>query len=268
MLTVSFNDGGATGLLSPVTVSSGSSVQLPVAGSLTNPGFTQTGWFTAPTGGTLIGQGGESFVPTSSETLYAQWTVGADDVLTFSANGGTGSVPAISATAGTSLTLPTGSGLADSGFTLSGWSPTSTSQSLVYSTGATYEVAGSATLYAVWVVSAKIPIVSQLAGSIGPFVRGSSELNATLKLQIRAIATSMKARDYASAAMFGYALANEETVNVKTLSVRRATAVENYLRGVLVALGVEPVVMHATGEALVKGTSSADFRRVEVFLKL
>jgi len=89
-----------------------------------------------------------------------------------------------------------------------------------------------------------------------------------LKQQIHNIAASMKARDYTSAAMFGYALANEKASNVKTLSARRATAVENYLRGVLVALHVEPVVMHATGEALVKGTSNAALRRVEVFLKL
>ena len=268
MFTVSFNDGGASGTLNPVTVTSGSSVQLPNAGSLTYAGFTQTGWFTALTGGTLVGQGGASFVPSSSVTLYAQWLAGSSDVVSFSANGGAGNIPAITSTAGTSLTLPTGASLTDNGFTFSGWSPTSTSQSLVYSSGAPYVVTGSATLYAVWTVSAKAPVVSELAGSVGPFVRGSSILGATLKQQIHNIAASMKARDYTSAAMFGYALANEKASNVKTLSARRATAVENYLRGVLVALHVEPVVMHATGEALVKGTSNAALRRVEVFLKL
>jgi outer membrane protein OmpA-like peptidoglycan-associated protein len=68
--------------------------------------------------------------------------------------------------------------------------------------------------------------------------------------------------------MFGYALANEKVGTVNTLSARRATAVENYLRSVLASLHHEPVVMHATGEGLVRGTSNSAFRRVEVFVKL
>jgi uncharacterized repeat protein (TIGR02543 family) len=266
--TVSFNDGGGSGILNPVTVASGSSVQLPNSGSLTYLGFSQTGWFTALTGGSLIGLGGASFVPTSSITLYAQWTAGVADTISFSSNGGTGIIPAMTSSAGTSLTLPTGVGLLDTGFVFAGWSPTSTSQSLVYSPGAPYAVVGSVTLYAVWTVAAKAPVVSQLAGSVGPFVRGSSVLGTTLKRQVHNIASGMRARDYASASMFGYALANEKVGNVNTLSARRATAVENYLRSVLASLHHEPVVMHATGEGLVRGTSNSAFRRVEVFVKL
>jgi uncharacterized repeat protein (TIGR02543 family) len=267
-ITVSFNDGGGSGILNPVTVASGSSVQLPNSGSLTYLGFSQTGWFTALTGGSLIGLGGASFVPTSSITLYAQWTAGVADTISFSSNGGTGIIPAMTSSAGTSLTLPTGVGLLDTGFVFAGWSPTSTSQSLVYSPGAPYAVVGSVTLYAVWTVAAKAPVVSQLAGSVGPFVRGSSVLGTTLKRQVHNIASGMRARDYASASMFGYALANEKVGTVNTLSARRATAVENYLRSVLASLHHEPVVMHATGEGLVRGTSNSAFRRVEVFVKL
>ena len=268
MITIIFNNGGGSGVLSPATVVSGSSVQLPNSGSLTYPGFTQTGWYTALTGGTLVGVGGASFVPTASITIYAQWVAGIADTISFSANGGTGTLPPVSSSVGTTLTLPTGSGLLDNGFVFAGWSPTSTSQSMVYSPGAPYLVASSTTLYAVWTVAAKAPVVSQLAGGVGPFVKGSSVLGATLKKQIHNIASGMKARDYSSASMFGYALSNEKVANVNTLSARRATAVENYLRVVLVALHVEPVAMHATGESLVKGTSNALFRRVEVFLKL
>jgi outer membrane protein OmpA-like peptidoglycan-associated protein len=139
---------------------------------------------------------------------------------------------------------------------------------MVYSPGSPYVVTSSTTLYAVWTLAPKAPVVSQLAGAIGPFLRGSSVLGATLKIQIHNIANSMKSRDYASASMFGYALANEKVTNINTLSSRRATAVENYLRGLLVEMRVEPVVMHGTGEGLVKGSNSAVYRRVEVFLKL
>jgi len=268
MFTVSFNDGGGTGMLNAVTVTSGSSVQLPNSGSLTYQGFAQTGWFTASTGGTSVGLGGASFIPTSSITLYAQWVAGVAVTTSFSANGGTGTIASISSPAGSSLTLPTGLGLLDTGFVFSGWSPSSTSQSMVYSPGAPYLVASGATLYAVWTVAAKAPVVSRLAGAVGPFVQGSSVLGTTLKSQIHNIASGMKTRDYASTSMFGYALANEKGAHANTLSARRATAVENYLRGVLVSMHVEPVLMHATGEALVKGTSNTAFRRVEVFVKL
>ncbi len=268
MFTVSFNDGGGTGALSPVTVTSGSSVQLPSASSLTYEGFSQTGWFTASTGGSLVGLGGTSFIPSSSLTLFAQWTAGSSDSISFSANGGSGTVPSISAPAGLTQTLPTGVGLLNTGFVFGGWSPTSTSQSLVYSAGAPYVVTGSATLYAVWTVAGKTPVVSELAGAVGPFPRGSSVLGPTIRRQIHNIASGMKTKDFASASMFGYSLATEKGANAKTLSERRATAVENYLRGALVALHVEPVVMHATGEGLIKDTNSPAFRRVEIFLKL
>ena len=52
------------------------------------------------------------------------------------------------------------------------------------------------------------------------------------------------------------------------LSARRATSVENYLRDALVALHVQPVVMHATGEGSVANSSNSAFRRVEIFLAI
>jgi uncharacterized repeat protein (TIGR02543 family) len=266
--TVSFNDGGGTGVLSPVSVASGSSVQLPLAGSLTYQGFSQTGWFTALTGGTLIGEGGASFVPTSSLILYAQWAAGVLDSVAFSANGGTGIVAPLTVAPGSSVTIPAGTGLLDPGFVFSGWSTTPSSQSTVFSQGASYSVNASVTLYAVWTAATKASVVSQLAGAVGPFPVGSSTLGPTLKAQIHNIASGMKTVGYVSASMFGYSLAIEKCPKPKTLSSRRATVVENYLRGVLASLHIEPVVMHATGEGSIKGSSSSAFRRVEVFLKL
>jgi len=37
-------------------------------------GHTFAGWFTAATGGTLVGAGGATYTPTAAITLYAQWT--------------------------------------------------------------------------------------------------------------------------------------------------------------------------------------------------
>jgi hypothetical protein len=242
MVTISFNDGGGTGVLNPVSVASGSSVQLPLPGSLTYQGFTQTGWFTAPSGGAFVGIGGTSVVPTSSMTLYAQWVPSSADVVTFSANGATGTVAPISAVAGSTVTLPSGAGLVNAGFTFAGWSTASGSSPTVYAGGTPYVVSGPVTLYATWTKTPVGPIASILAGSVGPFPLGSAVLGPTIKAQIHNIASGMKTRDYASASMFGYSLANEKGLNTRTLSGRRATAVTNYLRGVLVALHIRPVV--------------------------
>ena len=38
-----------------------------------NPGYKLTGWYTEPTGGTKRGDPGDTYKPTQSETLYAQW---------------------------------------------------------------------------------------------------------------------------------------------------------------------------------------------------
>ena len=40
----------------------------------TRPGYVFNGWYTAATGGTKIGDGGDSYTPTANITLHAQWT--------------------------------------------------------------------------------------------------------------------------------------------------------------------------------------------------
>ncbi len=46
------------------------SVTLPTP---TRTGYTFSGWYTAASGGTKIGNGGASYTPTANITLYAQW---------------------------------------------------------------------------------------------------------------------------------------------------------------------------------------------------
>lgn len=53
------------------SVVSTDSIVFPTA---TRGGYTFSGWFTAASGGAKIGDGGESYVPSSNIVLYAQWT--------------------------------------------------------------------------------------------------------------------------------------------------------------------------------------------------
>ena len=50
---------------------SGGSVQLP---SISREGYSFKGWYTASSGGSYVGGAGDTYTPTSSVNLYAQWT--------------------------------------------------------------------------------------------------------------------------------------------------------------------------------------------------
>ena len=72
--TVTYNATANGGTVSPtsVQVNSGSSTTLPTA---SKTGNTFNGWYTASTGGTLVGAGGATYTPTATVTLYAQFSV-------------------------------------------------------------------------------------------------------------------------------------------------------------------------------------------------
>lgn len=86
--------------------------------------YTQTGWFTAETGGTNRGNSGARYTPSVAETLYAQFE---------------GTEGAYSA-----ITLPA---VARDGYTFQGWSTDRTSTTGVKNT---YTPTADETLYAIW----------------------------------------------------------------------------------------------------------------------
>jgi uncharacterized repeat protein (TIGR02543 family) len=73
--------------------------------------------------------------------------------VTFSANNGTGTVPATrTVTAGSSIILPGGSGLSRSGYTFSGWNTNTSGTGTNYNAGASYTPTANITLYARWTI--------------------------------------------------------------------------------------------------------------------
>ena len=67
---VIFYGNGGTVATSSLTSSANSPIVLPTP---TRTGYRSEGWFTATTGGTLIGQAGTQYVPTAAITLYPHW---------------------------------------------------------------------------------------------------------------------------------------------------------------------------------------------------
>ena len=122
----------------------------------TRTGYNFTGWYTAASGGTLVGQNGSSYSPTAAITLQAQWT-GIAYTVTYSGNGNNGgTVPSAGTytSGGGSHTVTAFSGvLTKSGYTLVGWNSRSDGTGLDYGPGlanTSYSTSANITLYAKW----------------------------------------------------------------------------------------------------------------------
>ena len=72
--TITYNANGGSVSPSSASVTANSATTLP---NPTRLGYTCTGWFTAASSGTKIGNAGASYTPTTSITLYAQWEANA-----------------------------------------------------------------------------------------------------------------------------------------------------------------------------------------------
>ena len=141
---VNFVADGGTASTTSGSATGGSSLVLP---TVSEAGYAFNGWYTAAQGGLFVGQGGASFTPTSSTTLYAQWAASSYTV-NFAANGGTASSTSASYITGASpLVLPTAS---EPGYVFDGWYTAAQGGSLVGTVGASFTPTAPTTLYAQW----------------------------------------------------------------------------------------------------------------------
>jgi uncharacterized repeat protein (TIGR02543 family) len=134
----------------------GSAITLPTP---TRSGYTFSGWYTATSGGSLVGAGGASYSPSGSTaaiTLYAQWSANTNNAITYDNQGATTAQTGGSATYTTSAaiaTIPTGAPL-KTGYTFNGWYTASSGGTQV--TNGSYTPAspyGGVTLYAQWTIN-------------------------------------------------------------------------------------------------------------------
>ncbi|MCL2193819.1 MAG: InlB B-repeat-containing protein, partial [Treponema sp.] len=155
-VTFSANGGGGTAP-APQMVAAGSSIALPSGDGLLRSGFTFGGWNTNADGTGVNHSAGASFTPTENVTLFARWNPVVNFTVTFSANGGSGTVPAPqTVTEGSSITLPSGDGLSKSGLVFDGWNTNVTGMGTNHSVEASFTPTGNVTLFARW-----IPVVAQ-----------------------------------------------------------------------------------------------------------
>ncbi len=147
-LNFQFNGGSGSSTLSSGLL--GTAVALPGPSSVTQSGFTLTSWNTAANGSGVSYSPGQSVTLSTSLTLFAQWTPVPDVVLSFDANGGTGSLSTMSGLPGATVAMPGPSSLVKTGYGLVSWNTAANGTGESYSLGQSVTLASSFTLYAQW----------------------------------------------------------------------------------------------------------------------
>lgn len=150
---ITFNANGGEGTMNAQQVTEGDTSTTLTQNSFSKTGYTFAGWNTAEDGS------GDSYTdqataPTTSTTLYAQWT---PNTYTIQFNGGeetSGSTANMTATYDRPATL-TANGFTKDGYNFAGWDTDSSADEVVYSDGAQVEnltetANSTVTLYAVW----------------------------------------------------------------------------------------------------------------------
>jgi len=138
--TVNYNYNGGSGSPASATVNAGSATTLPA--TPTRSGYRFTGWYTAASGGTKVGDANASYTPTGNVTVYAQWI--AQYTVTYDSNGGNSTPDSVTVDSGTTIVLAAAP--SRSSYTFKGWSDGSTT----YDAGASYTVNGNVTFTAQW----------------------------------------------------------------------------------------------------------------------
>jgi len=144
-------NGGAGTTPATQTVSAGSSVALQDGTGFWRNGFNFTRWNSNSTcTGTNYNAGASFTMTTGNTTLYACWDHAY--TVTYNRNNGTGTAPnAQTVSIGSSVTLPSGSGLTRSGFVFGGWNINSSGTGTNYDIGSSFTPIDNITLYAKWI---------------------------------------------------------------------------------------------------------------------
>jgi uncharacterized repeat protein (TIGR02543 family) len=143
---VTFSSNGGAGTMPNETGAYDSSAPL-TSNAFTRTGFTFVGW-SATSSGAVAYADAASFVFSANVTLYAQWSTNTYAV-TFSSNGGAGTMPNETGAYDSSAPLTSNSfTLAD--YTFTGWNTASDGSGTSYANDASYSFSGNVTLYAQW----------------------------------------------------------------------------------------------------------------------
>ena len=149
-VTFSANSGTGTAPTALAQTSFGGAITLPATTAMTRAGFTAAGWNSAADGSGTGYAAGSSYTPSATITLYVKWNI----VVTYLANGGSGSAPAaaIATISGgvNSVVVANANTLTRTRYTFAGWNTLANGSGTNYAAGSTFNVTTSVSLYAQW----------------------------------------------------------------------------------------------------------------------
>jgi len=155
--TVTYDaNGGNCGQTTGYATSVSSAVTLPTP---TRSGYFCTGWYTAASGGTMVGDAGAAYTPTANITLYAQWS--RPYTVTYNANGGSCET-ASDTYVGNALVLPNPTH--PEGYFLDGWYDAASGGNKIGDAGGSYSPSSDITLYAQWQEQVKYTVTYNANG--------------------------------------------------------------------------------------------------------
>lgn len=152
---ITFNANGGSGTMADETESGGVNLEL-TPNTFNYPGYVFNGWNTAVDGTGTNFTDGEIVDFTANAILYAQWIVGLPPTtatITFSANGGTGTMAPETENINVSAAL-TNNAFTKSGYAFSGWNSATNGTGTSFTNGELVDFTVSTTFYAQWTVVA------------------------------------------------------------------------------------------------------------------
>ena len=120
------------------------------------PGYTFLGWIALSTSVLYSDRAPYSFA--TNIVLTAQWLLTPTTTIGLSGGGGTSQVFYMTGPQGSSITLPSGSGLSNPGYTFTGWNTAVNTAMGQLLAGSSYLLSTSTSLYAQWLINSMILI--------------------------------------------------------------------------------------------------------------
>jgi len=244
--SLTFEPNGGTGSMTPEIDNTPTAIS---ANKYVRSGYTFVAWNSVPEGSGKVYSAGATYSFKKSIILYAQWKklpTPRSYVVTFNANGGTGTMAAEHNHKPMSLSS---NRFTRAGYTFVTWNTLANGSGDSYSNDSTYSFASSTTLYAQWKKNKKAlpPPVVPDGPVIGTFARGSSTLTPALESQIQSLANQVKATKHFRVSLFGYgddlsSIQQSDKADVSAsieLGRMRAQEVATYLEGQLSSLGLK-----------------------------
>ena len=179
--TLSFNSNGGSGTMQSITAVKGVSTTLPNV-TFTRTGYNFMSWNTKADGTGTKYYNSQNIVLTSNLTLYAQWKEVENYTLSFSSNGGSGSMQSITAVKGVCITLPNVT-FTRTGYNFKSWNTKADGTGTTYYNSQNIVLTSNITLYAQWEKSVEYVTISFVAnGGSGTMQSLSVEKGKTVAL--------------------------------------------------------------------------------------